>query len=61
MAKETTGAKEASDFNKNDAKKKMTLEVDLPEKEDLIVCEVCGHKNSKDVGMCTMCSNYLFD
>lgn len=25
-----------------------------------IVCEVCGHVNSADSGICEMCSNYLF-
>ena len=29
------------------------------EKEKVIVCEMCGHKNPEDTAMCEMCSNYL--
>ena len=29
------------------------------EKEQVIVCEVCGHKNPEDTAICVMCSNYL--
>ena len=29
------------------------------EKENVIVCEVCGHKNQENTAICVMCSNYL--
>ena len=38
---------------------KMSFEIDLP-KDDYVTCIVCGHKNSKQNGICEMCSNYLF-
>ncbi len=40
--------------------RKLKLEVEVPEKEELVVCTLCGHKNSKNAGLCVMCSNYLF-
>ncbi len=61
MTKEAAHDSEVVDVKqKQPDKKKITLEMDLPDSGDLIVCEVCGHKNPKDVAMCTMCSNYLF-
>lgn len=41
--------------------KKIAFEVEIPESSDLVACQVCGHKNRIDAGMCEMCSNYLFD
>ena len=38
---------------------KVNLSIDLPQ-QDYVVCVVCGHKNKKEVGICEMCSNYLF-
>ena len=38
----------------------MTFFVDPPE-QTYVQCIVCGHKNPIDVGLCEMCSNYLFD
>ena len=61
MAKDKKLTNKEPVVNKTDEKKKITLEVDLPDNGDLIVCEVCGHKNSKNAGMCAMCSNYLFN
>ena len=29
------------------------------EKETVIVCDMCGHKNPEHTAMCEMCSNYL--
>ena len=41
-------------------KKRISLEVEVPTNDDLIVCKVCGHKNPKSTGICEMCSNYIF-
>lgn len=30
-------------------------------KKQIVICEVCGHGNPTFVGICEMCSNYLFD
>ena len=38
---------------------KLTVTMDLPQK-DLVQCPVCGHKNPPNVGLCEMCSCYLF-
>ena len=61
MAKEKLSAKTEDVTIQETGKKKLTLEVDLPDVADTVVCQVCGHKNPKDTGMCVMCSNYLFD
>ena len=29
------------------------------EKERVIICDMCGHKNPEDTALCEMCSNYL--
>ena len=29
------------------------------EKENVIVCDVCGHVNPEHTAICKMCSNYL--
>ena len=29
------------------------------EKEDLVICEVCGYANPEKTAICKMCSNYL--
>ena len=42
-------------------KQKIALEIAVPNQDDGVVCAVCGHKNTKDAGLCAMCSNYLFD
>lgn len=39
---------------------KIAFEVTVPTHETLVTCEVCGHQNPKNAGMCAMCSNYLF-
>jgi len=31
------------------------------QQEETIVCDVCGHVNKKNVAICEMCSNYLFE
>ncbi len=31
----------------------------ITEKEQKIVCPVCGHANKASNGLCEMCSNYL--
>lgn len=41
------------------ATKKLTLAVDLPTADDVLICEVCGHENPPRSPMCAMCSNYL--
>ncbi len=30
------------------------------EKEEYVICEVCGHANKASNGLCEMCSNYLY-
>lgn len=47
--------------NANGDKRRISLDVCLPGGDELIACEVCGHKNPKSTGICEMCSNYLFD
>ena len=42
-------------------KQKIAVEIEVPESETFIVCQICGHKNRKDQGLCAMCSNYLFN
>ena len=59
MAKEKVLKNEEFGVKQPNEKKKLTLDIDIPD-DDLILCKVCGHKNSKDLGMCAMCSNYLF-
>lgn len=39
--------------------KKVTLAVDVPVADDVVVCEVCGHENPPRAALCAMCSNYL--
>lgn len=29
--------------------------------KSIVICEVCGHGNPEGVGLCEMCSNYLFE
>lgn len=41
-------------------KAKIAVELDLPTDGELITCDICGHANQKNAGMCEMCSNYLF-
>ncbi|MBR2623271.1 MAG: hypothetical protein IKD15_03505 [Clostridia bacterium] len=58
MNKAPMAAKEASDkvFPENG------VPMFIPwkqEKEKVIVCDICGHKNPEDTAMCVMCSNYL--
>lgn len=31
----------------------------LEAEEDYIVCDLCGHRNTKADALCKMCSNYL--
>ena len=59
MANKETG-------NPNNAQDKVFPENGVPifvpwkqEKETIIVCDVCGHKNPENTAMCVMCSNYL--
>lgn len=61
MSKEKLLANEEPEIKKTCEKKQISLQVDIPNDGNLVVCEVCGHKNSKDIGMCAMCSNYLFN
>ena len=30
-----------------------------PEKEKVVVCDMCGHANPENTAICKMCSNYL--
>ena len=39
--------------------KKVTLAVDIPVDDEIVLCEVCGHENPKRAALCEMCSNYL--
>lgn len=41
------------------ATKKVTLAVDIPVPDEVVLCEVCGHENPPRATMCAMCSNYL--
>ena len=50
-----------ADASQTDAKQKIALEIAVPEHNDLVTCAVCGHQNTKDAGLCAMCSNYLFN
>ena len=59
MAKEKKIAEEQVEEIK-DQKNKLTLQVDIPDKPEFVICKVCGHKNTGDAGLCVMCSNYLF-
>ena len=36
-----------------------TVIIAQKEKENLIVCEVCGYANPEKTAICKMCSNYL--
>lgn len=38
---------------------KFNLSFDIPQTA-YIQCFICGHKNPANVGICEMCSNYLF-
>ena len=38
----------------------LTFRVEQPQ-ATYVQCVVCGHKNPANVGLCEMCSNYLFD
>lgn len=59
MAKKQTTI--VDDVEKNDDEQgKVSLEVKLPNNDNLVVCKVCGHKNPRNTGLCEMCSNYLF-
>ncbi len=33
--------------------------LNLEEKPQLKICDMCGHANPEHAGMCKMCSNYL--
>ena len=61
MADEKLSVNAESVTAKPDNNGKLSLEVNLPVDAELIVCQVCGHKNAKNACMCVMCSNYLFD
>lgn len=37
----------------------LSFKMDLPQ-QNLVTCDVCGHQNPPDVGLCVMCSAYLF-
>ena len=39
---------------------KIAFEVSVPSHETAVACEVCGHLNPQNAGICAMCSNYLF-
>lgn len=39
----------------------VVIEKKSDEKPQGILCEICGHINEPDCGICVMCSNYLFD
>lgn len=30
------------------------------ETQEYVICEICGHANTKMNGLCEMCSNYLY-
>lgn len=34
---------------------------DVAETPKVVICEVCGHGNPTNVGLCQMCSSYLYD
>ena len=36
-----------------------TVLITQKEKENLVICEVCGHANPEKTAICKMCSNYL--
>ena len=37
----------------------LSFKVDLPQ-NDYVTCEICGHQNPPNAGLCEMCSAYLF-
>ncbi len=37
----------------------LSFKMDLPQ-QTRVTCDVCGHQNPPDVGLCEMCSAYLF-
>ncbi len=61
MAKEKSRLDVKSNDEATSVPRKLSLEVDMSDEVELVVCEVCGHKNAKNAGICAMCSNYLFD
>lgn len=61
MAKKQTTFLSDVDKNDDNEQGRVSLDVKLPNNNDLVVCQVCGHKNPRNTGMCEMCSNYLFD
>ena len=61
MAKEKPRAEVVSSDESTDVPKKLTLVFEMSDKVELVVCEVCGHKNVKSAGLCAMCSNYLIN
>ena len=60
MAKEELPEKAKTGTKQVSPQKKIAFEVVVPEHEEMVVCEVCGHQNPKNAGLCAMCSNYLF-
>lgn len=60
MAKKQTTFLSDVDKNDDNEQGRVSLDVKLPNNNDLVVCKVCGHKNPRNTGMCEMCSNYLF-
>ena len=60
MAKEKPRVDDKQNDDATISKRKLTVEVDIPDKCEFITCQVCGHKNTIDTGLCVMCSNYLF-
>ena len=53
MSKETNPtSKEQEPFDK-------TVLIAQKEKENYVVCDVCGYANPEETAICKMCSNYL--
>ena len=60
MAKEDNQTAKPATSAKPVDTQKIALEINVPTPAARVTCEVCGHQNAQDAGICAMCSNYLF-